>query len=175
MPTVSVSQRADALLTDIADRNDAPCEKEFARHWFDPMHGLTELRYAGKRRLIKIVESGSIPERFRFHLTPGGRAAAAAWALEGESLDLSDKQTKLRELLGDLVFENPEPTEAWIDAASFDPPHGLSEIHYAIKRSWIEIQGLVDQPAELRFRLTGPGRIRLARPSKNRGTTKAES
>lgn len=161
MPTTA--QKADLLLSDIADGNDAPSEKEFARHWFDPMHGLTELRYAAKRRLIKIIESGSIPERFRFHLTPEGRAAAASWAAEAPRSDLSTTQTKLRELMEDLVFENPEPSEAWIAAANFEPAHGRSELRYALERSWIEIDGAIEHPEQLKFRLTGAGRIHLSR------------
>lgn len=160
---LKISERADALLSDLAERNDAPAETVFSRHWFDPMHGLTELRYAAKRRLITLVETGSTPERFRFQLTADGRLTAAAWASEGERADLSEKQTKLRELLADLVFENPEPAEAWIEAANFDPPHGASEINYALRLSWIAADGEVGKPESLKLRLTGLGRSRLAK------------
>lgn len=160
---LKISERADALLSDLAERNEPPAETVFSRHWFDPMHGLTELRYAAKRRLIMLVETGSAPERFRFHLTPDGRLAAAAWAIEGERADLSEKQTKVRELLADLTVENPEPVEVWIVAASFDPPHGASEINYALRFSWIEVDGEVGKPESLKFRLTGLGRSRLAK------------
>lgn len=158
-----ISERADALLSDLAEHNPTPAEKIFARHWFDPMHGLTELRYAAKRRLIALVETGSTPERFRFHLTPDGRIAAAAFATEAERADLSATQSKLRELLSDLAFENPAPSEAWIDAGNFDPLHGVSEINYAHRLSWIEADGDVSAPNALRLRLTALGRSRLAK------------
>lgn len=158
-----ISERADALLADLAERNPTPAEKIFSRHWFDPMHGLTELRYAAKRRLIALVETGSIPERFRFHLTPDGRIAAAAFEGEGERSDLSATQSKLRELLFDLAFENPAPSEAWIEAANFDPLHGVSEINYALRLSWIEADGDVGTPSALKLRLTALGRSRLAK------------
>jgi hypothetical protein len=159
----TVSQRADILLADLAEDNPAPEEKIFARHWFDPMHGLSELRYAAKRGLIEIVESGSIPERFRFVLTEAGRTAAAAYEAEGERSDLSTMQTKLRELVADLAFENPPAVEAWISASNFDPLHGAGEIRYACQRQWIEVDGPMTRIAELRMRLTTLGRERLAK------------
>lgn len=158
----NISQRADALLANIAERNPAPEEKVFARHWFDPMHGLTELRYAAKRGLIKIVESGTMPERFRFFLTDAGRDAATAYHAEGERSDLSSMQTKLRELIADLNFENPPADEAWISASNFDPLHDAGEIRYACQRQWLEIDGTLTNISEMRMRLTTRGRDRLA-------------
>lgn len=78
---LKISERADALLSDLAERNDAPAETVFSRRWFDPMHGLTELRYAAKRRLITLVETGSTPERFRFQLTADGRLTAGCMGI----------------------------------------------------------------------------------------------
>jgi hypothetical protein len=159
----SISKRADTLLAALADDNPAPEEKVFARHWFDPMHGLSELRYAAKRGLIRIVESGTIPERFRFLLTDAGRTAAAAYEVEGERSDLSAMQAKLRELVADLAFENPPAVETWISASNFDPLHGAGEIRYACQRQWIEVDGLLTNIAEIRMRLTMRGRDRLAK------------
>lgn len=164
----NISQRADTLLADLAEGNPTPEEKIFARHWFDPMHGLSELRYAAKRRMISIVEAGSIPDRFRFFLTDAGREAAAAYEADGERSDLSPMQTKLRELIADLAFENPPATEAWVSASNFDPPHAASEVRYACQRQWIEVDGPLANIAELRMRLTPQGRTRLAKLESSR-------
>ncbi|PZQ94661.1 MAG: hypothetical protein DI533_21660 [Cereibacter sphaeroides] len=157
-----LANRADTLLADLADNNPAPQETVFARDWFDPMHGLTELRYAAKKGLVTIVESGSTPSRFRFLITEKGRAYASDNAKEATPADLSPTQVKVRELLDDLAFENPTPVEKWVEASNFETMHDATEIRYAAQRGWIELDGKSDGREQLRMRLTEKGRHRLA-------------
>jgi hypothetical protein len=156
----TTAEKAIQLLKDLAEDNPAPTELVFGRHFFDPMHGLTELRYAGKRGLIQIVQSGSSPDTFRFTLTDAGRACAAQWDGEEVPEGLSDKLRRVRELVVELAFENPIPTEAWILASNFDPLHGKSEIGYASARGWIETKD--ETPNGVHLRLTTEGRKRLS-------------
>lgn len=157
-PMTSTSEKAHQLLQDLADDNPAPEQKIFARDWFDPMHGLTELRYAAKRGLIDLVETGRTPSTFRFLLTDAGRAAAAEW--DNQPTDgLSLKLQRLRELIVELAFENPVPAEKWIAAGNFEPRHGKTEISYALDRKWIETKE--EEPDGLHLRLTPEGRKRL--------------
>ena len=63
------------LLEDMAFENPPPEEKWFKREDFDPMHGLSELRYAEQVGRIEIEEA---PSGLRFRFTPKGRAFLTA-------------------------------------------------------------------------------------------------
>ena len=69
MTTVS---KALELLEDMAFENPPPQEKWFKREDFDPMHGLSELRYAAKLGRIELDDKD--PEDIRFRFAPKGRA-----------------------------------------------------------------------------------------------------
>lgn len=59
------------LLEDMAFENPPPEERWFFRDDFDPMHGLSELRYAASLGRIDLDES---TDRLRFRFTSKGRA-----------------------------------------------------------------------------------------------------
>lgn len=156
MPTTA--QKVIDLLADVAGDTTKPSEMEFARHFFDPMHGLTELRYAAKRGFIHLLETGTAPERFRFQLTALGREAEQKWVAEQKPARIGSTNEKVRMLIDDLCFENPAPAEGWVVCGNFDPMHGLTEINAAKKGGWIEIDQTGGVKENWKIRLTPAGR-----------------
>lgn len=64
---------------------------------------------------------------------------------------------KARELLDNIAFENPPPEERWFQRDDFDPMHGITELRYAAKRGWIELDDTEGRET-WRFRFTAAGR-----------------
>lgn len=145
----------DELLIDLADGNPVPRGIDwFSRDCFDPMHGLTEIKYAEARGWIACERKNN---DIRFKLTPLAIEIEKTWPPH-DPADSTTTLLKARNLVRDLVGEGVE--EKWIPRDDFDPPHRMSEIRKAAKMSFIEVgEGEQD---ELPMRLTAIGRSHLA-------------
>lgn len=145
----------DELLIDLASENPVPRGIDwFPRETFDPMHGLTEIRYAEERGWIQCERN---EDDVRFKLTPLAIEIEKTWP-QHDPADSTSPLLKARDLVRDLIAEGVE--EKWIPRHDFDPPHRMSEIRKAAKLSFLEV-GEGDRET-LPMRLTAAGRGRLA-------------
>jgi len=147
----------EELLIDLGDENPPPRGLDwYCRDNFDPMHGLSEIKYAEQRGWIEVErpEDGEV----RFRMTDRAVEASKLWP-RYETPGPNSIMLKARDLVKDLLADGIE--EKWIPRANFDPPHRVSEIRKAARLSLIEIQE-TGEAASLKMRLTKAGRIQLA-------------
>lgn len=147
----------EELLIDLGDDNPTPRGLDwYSRDNFDPMHGLSEIKYAEQRGWIEVERQENSEPRFR--LTDRAIEASKGWQ-PYETPGPNSIMLKARDLINDLMADGIE--EKWISRDNFDPPHRMSEIRKAARKSLIEIREEGDA-ASLKMRLTKVGRTQLA-------------